>query len=91
MSYMAVDPIAGRRGVIERATKDFSRRAYEFLDPAEKCAFYVDQIRIGVYVGIQSVRARHLLKSLEKDMFRGFQAHEFRNENGMLWARFGYY
>lgn len=91
MAYMAVDPIEGQRGVIRRAAEDLSRRAYDFLDSTEECKFYFDQNDLGVHVGIRSIRARDLLTSFEKSIFRGFQAHEFQHENGMVWARFGYY
>jgi hypothetical protein len=90
MAYMTVDPIEGQRGVIRRAAEEFSRRASEFLDPTEDWNGYFDNDGLGVHIGIQSIRARKLLASLEKSIFRGFQAHRFEHENGMVWARFGY-
>lgn len=90
MAYMAVDPIEEQRGVIRRAAEDLSRRAYDFLDSTEDCKFYFDHDGLGVHVGIRSIRARHLLTSFEKSIFRGFQAHRFEYENGMVWARFGF-
>lgn len=92
MAYMGVDPIEGWRGVIRRAAEEFSRRAFlDFLDQTEECLFYFDPNRLGVHVGIRSIRARALLTSFEKSAFKGFQAHEFRYaDDGMVWARFGY-
>lgn len=90
MAYMTVDPIEGKRGVIRRATEDFSRRTSEFLDSTEEWNGYFDNDGLGVHIGIRSIRARELLISLEKSIFRGFQAHRFEDENGMVWARFGY-
>jgi hypothetical protein len=92
MAYAPDDHVAGWRGVIRRRAEEFSRRAYvDFLDRTEDCLFYFDPNRLGLHIGIRSIRARELLKSLENSVFKGFVAHEFRNaDDGMVWARFGY-
>ena len=90
MAYMPVNPIEEKRGVIRRATEDFSRRTSEFLGSTEGWNGYFDNDGLGVHIGIRSIRARQLLISFEKSVFRGFQAHRFEYEAGMVWARFGY-
>ena len=90
MAYMPVNPIEEKRGVIRRATEDFSRRTSEFLGSTEGWNGYFDNDGLGVHIGIRSIRARQLLISFEKSVFRGFQAHRFEYEDGMVWARFGY-
>lgn len=92
MAYVKYDHVEGWRGVIKRAAEEFSRRAYvDFLDRTEDCLFYFDPNGLGVHVGLKSIRARALLTSFEKSVFKGFQAHEFwYADDGMVWARFGY-
>ena len=90
MAYMTVDPIEGQRGVIRRAAEELSRRAGDFLDPSEDCRYFFEQNLLALRVGIRSIRARQLLTSFEKSIFRGFQAHRFEYKNGMVWARFGF-
>jgi len=90
MAYMTVDPVEEKRGVLKRATEDFSRRTSEFLDSTEEWTGYFDKDGLGVHIVIRSIRARQLLTSFEKSAFRGFQAHRFEYEDGMVWARFGY-
>ena len=90
MAYMTVDPVEGQRGVVKRAVEEFSRRSDEYLDSTEEWNGYFDNDGLGVHIGIRSIRARQLLTSLEKSVFRGFQAHRFEYEDGVVWARFGY-
>jgi hypothetical protein len=90
MAYMTVDPIEDQRGVVRRATKEFSRQAKQILDPTEDWNGFFDNDGLGVHIGIRSIRARQLLTSLEDSIFRGFQAHRFEYKDGMVWARFGY-
>lgn len=90
MPHATVNHIAGQRGVIKRAAEEFSRRSSQFLHSAEDWSAYYDRDGLGVHLGIRSIRACQLLKSLEKSIFRGFCADRFEFENGMVWARFGY-
>jgi hypothetical protein len=91
MIRVPYDKKEGHRGVIRRAAQELSRRATEFLDWTEECVFYFDADGLGLRVGIRSIRARQIFEALQRSIFRGFEPHAFRYEDGMVWARFGYY
>jgi len=84
------DSTWGRRGIICRVAQESCRRANEFFDWTEECVFRFEPDGSGVWIGIRSLRARQLLETLHRSVFRGFEPHWFQNEDGVLWARFGY-
>ncbi len=90
MVYVPFNQQVDRRAVIRRAAQELSRRATEFLDWTEEHAIWFDADGLGLWVGVRSIRARQILESLRRSVFRGFESHAFHYEGGMVWARFGY-
>jgi hypothetical protein len=80
-----------RRGVIHRAFEEFSRRAPEFLDYTEDCAYAFDGDRQGIWIGVKSVHASDRFDVIHRSVFRGF-APECRHtdDERMEWRHFGY-
>jgi len=91
MSYMPYDHKDGQRGVIKRAVQEFIRRSREFLDQTERYAVVFEEEGLGIYIDIRSIRARQVLESLPKSVFRGFQPHALQYaDDRVVWMRFGY-
>lgn len=90
MAYAGVNDVEMRQGVLYRAALELSQRADEFVDWTEGCWFYFDEDRLGVRVGIQSIRARAVIEKIGREVFRNFVPHHFDYDNGVVWARFGY-
>ena len=75
-------------GVVERAIMELQRKKNEFFPKSDDSELVRDSA--GVWVGMRLTTPGQVFESLRRTVFQGFEPHCVQQENGRLWAGFGY-
>lgn len=86
-----IDETHDRRRRMEAKKHEVERELANTLKPNfERWECKIDGSGDGIRVGISSWRSPEVFETLHQTVLRGFEPHDFRDENGMKSARFGY-
>lgn len=91
MVHSTYDEFEIHRAIIRRLAATLSSRHREVLDSTEELALRFDSSGLGIRIGIRSIRARQLFKSLQQALCPSFEPHLiWYEDDGVVWARYGF-
>jgi hypothetical protein len=79
-----------KRTVIARAIKNVRNDAPDIFEPAEDAVLYREQLGVGCWIGVKSVRHGKLFDLLAKSYFKNLDRYVCNARDGRVWVRFGY-